>query len=101
MTVLCMEEWTNGFKTMLFEMNTMFNQVCVSCRMNVGTNEASQETNEDNADSKNSRRPANISQLMTEVGKEPPCWDYFQAKKDKKRREKYKNHCTTEMDEGS
>lgn len=101
MTVLFMEEWTNGFKTMSFEMNTMFNQVCASCRMYVGTNEASQETNEENADSKNSRRPANISQLMTEVGKELSCWYFFHAKKDEKRREKYKSHCTTEMNEGS
>lgn len=35
--------------------------------MCVGINEATQEANEDSADSKNSRRPANLSKLMTEV----------------------------------
>lgn len=52
MIVLCMEEWTNVFNILLFKMNFMLNQVCVSCGMCVGTNEASQETNEENTDIK-------------------------------------------------
>lgn len=60
-------------------MNITFNQVCVSCRTCVGTNE-------ENADSGNSRQPANISKLMTQVGEatdELFCF-FFQAKNDKK-----------------
>lgn len=82
MLVLCMEEWTNVFNILLFKMNFMLNQVCVSCGMCVGTNEASQETNEENRH-KNSRQPANnFSKQMTEL-REATNMGFFQAKKDK------------------
>lgn len=57
--------------------------------MCVGTNGASQETNEVNAESKNSRRLANISQLMTEVGEEAAMLVLFPGRE---RREKQENH---------
>lgn len=76
-----MEEWTNVFNILLFKMDFMLNQVCVSCGMCVGTNEASQETNEEKTDIKKSRQPANnVSKLMTEV------------REGKERQEKQANH---------
>lgn len=79
LVVLCTEEWTNVFNIMSFQVNIKLNQVCVSVSMCVGTNEASWETNEEKADSKNSRQPATISKLTTQV-----LWLFFQAEKEKK-----------------
>lgn len=97
LVVLCTEEWTNVFNIVSFQVNIMLNQVCVSFSMCVGTNEASWETNEEKADSKNSRQPATISKLTTQV-----LWLFFPGReREEKRANRIKATAQQRQDERS
>lgn len=64
------------FNVMLFVNNIIFNQACPSCRMCDRINEASKETNEDNAAGTISRQPPkkNICKQPTDFREESNKW---------------------------